>query len=134
MKQRILIVDDEEGIREVVAFILERHGFLVGKVESGKQLYQRLAVQLPDLIILDVMMPGEDGYKICRILQRDPVTRHIPVMMITAHVEDIYKRISDDLGVAKHITKPFHPMVLVECVRAILGEAEDNSQKHPPTA
>ena len=134
MKQRILIVDDEAGIREIIAFILEHHGFLVEKVESGKQLYQRLAVQLPDLIILDVMMPGEDGYKICRTLQRDPVTRQIPVVMITAHVEDIYKRISDDLGVAKHITKPFHSMVLVECVRAILGEAEDNSQNHPPTA
>ncbi len=134
MTQRILIVDDEEGIREIVAFVLEYHGFLVEKVANGKQLYQRLAVQLPDLIILDVMMPGEDGYQICRNLRSNLATRSIPVMIITAHVEDIYKRISDDLGVAKHITKPFHPLVLVECVRAILGESEDNSQNHPPTA
>ncbi len=133
MAQRILIVDDEEGIREIVAFILEYHGFLVEKVGDGKQLYQKLAVWLPDLIILDVMMPGEDGYQICRNLQKDPTTRHIPVMIITAHVEDIYKRISDDLGVARHITKPFHPLVLVECVRAILEELEDNLQNHPPT-
>jgi DNA-binding response OmpR family regulator len=134
MKKQILIVDDEESVREIVAFVLERHGFLVGKVDGGKQLYQRLALQLPDLIILDVMMPGEDGYKICRALRGDPMTRHIPVIMLTARLEDIYKRISEDLGVAKHITKPFHSMILVESVRAILGEAEDNSQNRPPTA
>ncbi|GAC1358477.1 MAG: hypothetical protein NVS2B12_16280 [Ktedonobacteraceae bacterium] len=127
MGKRILIVDDDEGIREIVAFVLTRHGFLVEEAGDGEQLYQTLTLQLPDLIILDVMMPGEDGYQICHKLRENPVTWHIPVMIITAHTEDIYKRISEDLGVVRHMTKPFHPLVLAEYVQSILGEVKDNS-------
>jgi two-component system, OmpR family, response regulator len=127
MAKRILIVDDDEGMREIVVFVLVRYGFIVETVADGKQLYHRLALQLPDLIILDIMMPGEDGYQICRKLRENPETSHIPVMIITALAEDIYKRISDDLGVARHMTKPFHPLVLAESVQVILGEAEDKA-------
>ncbi len=126
MVKRILIVDDDEGMREIVTFVLVRYGFIVEAVANAKQLYQRIALQLPDLIILDVMMPGEDGYQICRNLRKNSATRQIPVMIITALAEDIYKRISDDLGVAQHMTKPFHPLVLVECIQTILGKVEDN--------
>jgi DNA-binding response OmpR family regulator len=76
--------------------------------------------QLPNLIILDVMMPGEDGYRICQGLRTDPRTQHIPVVIMTAHTENIYERISVDLGAAQHITKPFHPLELVEHIKALL--------------
>jgi DNA-binding response OmpR family regulator len=124
MPKRIIIVDDAQEIREIVAFVLSHHGFEVERASNGQHLQHLLAIKLPDLIILDVMMPGEDGYRICSNLRKDPRTRHIPIMMITAHAEDIYERISVDLGAAHHITKPFHPLELASKVTALLqGES-----------
>lgn len=119
MSKRIIVVDDDREILEIITFVLVRHGFCVEGVSSGLSLQRLLTSQLPDLIILDVMMPGEDGYHICRSLRNDPATQHIPVMMITAHPEDIYERISIDLGAVEHITKPFHPLELAVRVKAI---------------
>lgn len=82
---------------------------------------------IPDLIILDVMMPGEDGYRIFSDLRRNPQTRHIPVIVITAHTEDIYQRVSVDLGAALHLTKPFHPVELAEKVKVLLDEGQESS-------
>ena len=121
MSKRIIVVDDDRVIQEIIAFVLSRHGFDVEAISNGHQLHRLLTLQLPDLIILDVMMPGEDGYHICRSLRENPMTRHIPIMMITAHAEDIYERISIDLGAVQHMTKPFHPLELAETVQAILG-------------
>lgn len=115
------MVDDEREIREIISFVLVRHGFEVVAVCNGQQLQRQLVLQLPDLIILDVMMPGEDGYHICSCLRSDPATQHIPIVMITAHPEDIYERISSDLGAVEHITKPFHPLEIAERVRVILS-------------
>ncbi|HLZ57009.1 MAG TPA: response regulator [Ktedonosporobacter sp.] len=120
MTKRIIVVDDDKEIQEIVTFVLNRHGFEVGTASNGQQLHHLLALQLPDLIILDVMMPGEDGYQICSSLRSNPETRHIPVMIITAHAEDIYARISVDLGAAQHMTKPFHPLELAERVKQLL--------------
>ena len=120
MSKRIIVVDDDKEVREIITFVLSHNGFEVITASSGQQLQYLLVSQLPDLIILDVMMPGEDGYRICSSLRSDPQTRHIPVMIITAHVEDIYKRISVDLGAAQHMTKPFHPLELAERVKILL--------------
>ncbi|GLV56858.1 hypothetical protein KDH_36970 [Dictyobacter sp. S3.2.2.5] len=121
MSKRIVVVDDDREIREIITFVLGRHGCQVEALASGQQLQRLLLSQLPDLIILDVMMPGEDGYRICKSLRAEPMTRDIPVMMITAHDEDIYQRISIDLGAVQHMTKPFHPLELAEKVQSILG-------------
>jgi len=127
MSARILIVDDDKEVREIVMFVLSRNGFEVVAAEDGRQLQRLLDIclkeeigQLPDLIMLDVMMPGEDGYQICYNLRHDPATRHIPIIIITAHTEDIYQRISVDLGAIQHITKPFHPLALAEQVKGLL--------------
>ena len=120
MAKRIIVVDDDKEIREIVTFVLNRHGFEVETASSGQHLQHLLASRLPDLIILDVMIPGEDGYRICSSLHNNPQTQHIPVMIITAHAEDIYERISVDLGAAQHMTKPFHPLELAERVVALL--------------
>jgi DNA-binding response OmpR family regulator len=119
MSKRIIVVDDDRELLEIITFVLVRHGFCVEGISSGLSMQRLLTSQLPDLIILDVMMPGEDGYHICSSLRKDPATQHIPVMMITAHPEDIYERISIDLGAVEHITKPFHPLELAEKVKAI---------------
>lgn len=123
MSKRIIIVDDDKEVQEIATFVLRCNGFEVDTASNGQQLQHLLgfhAPSLPDLIILDVMMPGEDGYRICKGLREDPDTRHIPVMIITGHTEDIYQRVSVDVGAAQHMTKPFHPLELAENVKALL--------------
>ncbi len=121
MSRYIIVVDDDKEIREIVTFALTQNGFEVAVAGNGAQLPALLAARLPDLILMDVMMPGQDGYQIFYNLRSDSQTLQIPVMIMTAHTEDIYARISHDLG-AVHITKPFHPLDLVEKVKALLGE------------
>jgi DNA-binding response OmpR family regulator len=115
------VVDDDKGIREIVTFALTHNGFDVAAASNGSQLQGLLDEQMPDLILLDVMMPGQDGYHLFYRLRSDPLTQHIPVIIMTARPEDIYSRISHDLG-AMHITKPFHPLELVERVKTLLTD------------
>lgn len=124
MPKRVIIVDDDREVREIVSFALTHSGFEVIDAQGGQQLQDVLTHTdiLPDLIILDIMMPGEDGYRICQNLRNDTRTSNIPVMIVTAHAEEIYARISVDLGAVEHITKPFHPFALVEKVKALLNE------------
>lgn len=126
MSKHIIVVDDDKEIREIITFVLDHHGFEVVAVPNGQQLQQMLLQHIPDLIILDVMMPGEDGYHIFHNLQNDPRTRFIPVIIMTAHTENIYERISVDVGAAQHMTKPFHPFELVERVKELLRVAPQN--------
>ncbi len=126
MAKRIIVADDDKEVREIVTFVLTRNGFEVIAVNNGQQLQDVLARQLPDVLILDVMMPGEDGYHLCHALRSNPRTQHIPIIIMTAHTEEIYERISMDLGVAEHMTKPFHPLALVERVKALLSKTAQN--------
>lgn len=124
MEKCIIVVDDDKEIREILSFVLRRNGFEVIVASNGQQLLHLLSQRLPDLIILDVMMLGEDGYRLCHDLRRDALTQHIPIMIMTAHAEDIYQRISVDVGASQHITKPFHPLDLAEKVKTLLKEKE----------
>ena len=120
MQKRVMVVDDDKEIQEIVTFVLNRNGFEVAVASNGQELQGLLAAQVPDLIILDVMMPGQNGYEIFSALRNDLRTQLVPVIIMTAHAENIYERISVDLGAAVHITKPFHPLDLVEKIRALL--------------
>ena len=120
MPKRVVVVDDDKEIQEIITFVLSRNGFEVGVASNGQQLQDMLATTTPDLVILDVMMPGIDGYQIFASLREHASTRHIPVIIMTAHAENIYERISLDLGAAEHITKPFHPLDLVGKVQRLL--------------
>ena len=120
MPNHVVVVDDDREIQEIVTFVLSRNGFEVAVASDGQQLRDVLAATRPDLIILDVMMPGLDGYQIFTNLRENAATRHIPVIIMTAHAENIYERISLDMGAAEHITKPFHPLDLVGRVQKLL--------------
>ena len=120
MIKYILVVDDDKEVREILSFALKHDSFEVSVASNGQQLQQLLTQRLPDLIILDVMMPGEDGFRLCHNLRHDPTTQHIPIIIMTAHSEHIYQRISADVGADQHITKPFHPLAVVEKVKALL--------------
>lgn len=120
MHKYILVIDDDAKIREIITFALTHNGFEVAVASNGVHLQSLLEARLPDLVILDVMMPGLDGYQLFYRLRNDPLTGHIPVIIMTAHAEDIYARISLDLGAA-HMSKPFHPLELVEKVKSLLA-------------
>ncbi|MBC8206773.1 MAG: response regulator [Kiritimatiellales bacterium] len=119
-KSSILIIEDEEDIRELVKYNLQRENFAVleaGTGEAGLKMVERTT---PDLILLDLMLPGKDGLEICRILKRDERTRHIPVVMMTARGEESDIVTGLELGAEDYIVKPFSPKVLTARVKAVL--------------
>ena len=116
----ILVIEDEEDIRDLVRFNLERDGYQVqtaGSVEAARRL---LAEQIPSLVLLDLMLPGENGFDFCRALRADARTRSLPVIMVTARGEDADVVAGLEVGADDYITKPFTPRVLLARVRAVL--------------
>ncbi len=124
-RRRILIVDDEKDIRDLVCYNLERAGFEVDSLARGDGVMARIREVRPDLIVLDLMLPGLDGREICRFLREDPETAAIPVVMLTAkgEEEDIVRGL--DLGADDYVTKPFSPKVLISRIRAVLRRAPE---------
>ena len=117
---KILLVDDHEQNLTLLRVILRPHGYDIRLSHSGEEALRQVSTDPPDLIILDIMMPGQNGYQIFSSLRNDAHTLGIPVIIMTARAEHIYERISVDLGAANHITKPFHPLDLVEKVKVLL--------------
>ncbi len=120
MKNRILIIEDEEDIRELVRYNLERENFSVVEAESGEDGLKEVSKKQPDLILLDLMLPGKDGMQICRELKHDKASQNIPVVMMTARGEESDIVAGLELGAEDYIVKPFSPKVLVARVKAVL--------------
>jgi two-component system, OmpR family, alkaline phosphatase synthesis response regulator PhoP len=134
-KEHILVVDDEEDILELVRYNLVKEGYRVTAVASGEEaLISARSVQ-PDIILLDLMLPGVDGLEVCRLLKHDPKTQHVPIIMLSAKGEEADIVSGLELGAADYITKPFSPRVLVARLRAVLRRrASDTvSEKTPLT-
>ena len=122
MPRKILIIDDEDDIREVAALSLESvAGWEVVAASSGTLGLVRAAEDQPDAILLDVMMPGMDGPTTFRELRKNPVTAHIPVLLLTAKVQSTDQRRFADLGVEAVLFKPFDPLTLSAQISAVLG-------------
>ncbi|TNE64410.1 MAG: response regulator [Alphaproteobacteria bacterium] len=119
---RILVVDDDPGIRDLVADFLGRHGFDVLTAESGVQLEETLAAEAIDLIILDVMMPGEDGLSLCRRLAANGAP---PIIMLSAIGDDTDRIIGLEIGADDYLAKPCNPRELLARVRAVLRRRGD---------
>jgi len=116
----ILIVDDEQDIRELLVLKLEREGFSTLQAENGLIGEERARKKQPDLIILDLMMPGKNGIAVCKSLKEDSRTAAIPILMLTAREGLDEKIVGLELGVDDYMTKPFSPKELVLRVRNIL--------------
>jgi len=133
MKRFVLIVEDEEDIRELVSYHLLKEGYQVASVASGEEALTVAENQVPDLILLDVMLPGINGLTVCQRLRSSPKTADVAIMMLTAKSEeaDIIRGLN--LGATDYVTKPFSPKVLLARVRAVLrrqlavATAEDES-------
>jgi len=113
-----LVVDDEKSIVELIKFNLEREGFQVLTAYDGNEALAVARQEKPELIILDVMLPGIDGIKVCRSLSRDTSTRPIPIIMLSARTEEPDKVLGLEMGADDYITKPFSPRELVARVKA----------------
>ncbi len=118
--EHILVVDDEEDILELVRYNLEKDGFRVTGVGSGEDALPAVRRHRPDLLLLDLMLPGLDGLTICRLLRQDEALRELPVIMLTAKGTEADIVTGLELGADDYVTKPFRPRVLVARVRSVL--------------
>jgi len=123
-RESILVVEDEEQILELVRFNLAKEGYRVACAATGEEALKEARTNLPDLLVLDLMLPGIDGLEVCRTLKRDPKTEHIPIVMLTAKGEESDIVAGLELGADDYITKPFSPRVLIARIRAVLRRRE----------
>jgi two-component system alkaline phosphatase synthesis response regulator PhoP len=119
-KGRILVIDDEKDIIELVRYNLEKEGFSVKGAQDGESGLSTAAKDLPDLIVVDLMLPGVDGLDVCRSLRLDKRTSHIPIIMLTAKSAESDRVLGLELGADDYVTKPFSPRELVARIKAVL--------------
>lgn len=118
--QRIFIVEDDESIRELIVYALKNNGFHAIGLEDANELHRELDLSFPDLLLLDIMLPGDDGYKILLDLKSNNKTKDIPVIMLTAKTSEFDKIKGLDMGADDYISKPFSVMELISRVKAVL--------------
>lgn len=135
-KELIFAVEDEVHIQQLVKYNLEANGYKVVTFDSGESLLNEVKSTTPDLFILDIMLPGMDGLEVCRQLRGNPVTKSIPIIMLTAKSEEFDKVLGLELGADDYITKPFSVRELIARVKVIFrrisnsGPAESENIKH----
>ena len=126
----IYCVEDERNIRELIVYTLESSGFTARGLESGKELNAAIAEQLPDLILLDIMLPGDDGYTILEQLKSMPSVKDVPVIMVTSRDSEADEVLSMSYGADDYITKPYNPTILLLRINAVfkrIGAKSDNT-------
>ena len=116
----IYCVEDERNIRELLVYTLHSTGFTAKGLENGEQLYEALEKEIPELILLDIMMPGEDGYTVLEKIKAMPEVKDVPVIMVTAKGAEFDKVKGLDMGADDYITKPFGMMEFISRVKAVL--------------
>ena len=119
--RRVLIADDETNIRNILDFTLHAEGFDVVAARNGDDAFTLALGEQPDLVILDVMMPGTNGFETCRRLKGDRRTARIPVILLTARGSREDRRTGDEVGAEAYVTKPFSPGKLIAAVQDLLG-------------
>ena len=119
-KEQILVVDDEEDILELVRFNLLKEGYQVICAPTGEEAVEIARSEFPDLVVLDLMLPGMDGLEVAKFLKNDPETKNIPIIMLTAKGEESDVVTGLELGADDYVTKPFSPRILMARVKAVL--------------
>ena len=121
-KKKILVVDDEKDLVETVTFRLESIGYEVIPAYDGQEGLDRAHKEKLDLIILDLMLPKIDGYKVCRMLKFDEKYKKIPIVIFTARAQESDEKLGYEVGADAYITKPFEPEELIAKIKALLKE------------
>jgi two-component system phosphate regulon response regulator PhoB len=119
-REKILVVEDEEDILELIRYNLSKDGYQVFTVTSGEEAVETARRIIPDLILLDIMLPGMDGLETCRMIKREPITEKIPIVMLTAKGEESDIVTGLELGADDYMTKPFSPKVVIARIRNLL--------------
>lgn len=130
-RQTVLVIEDERDILDLVQFNLEQAGFRVIAAEDGLAGLAAAGRERPDLVILDLMLPGLDGKEVCRRIRQDEKTRTLPVIMLTALDSEVDRIIGFEIGADDYLTKPFSPRELVLRVKAILRRGEPEPEVKP---
>ena len=134
-KKTILIVEDDEDIQQLVGYNLIKAGFLVEYGDSSEQALEKIKNQLPDLILLDLMLPGMNGTELCRIIRSHSKLSDIPIIMLTAKGEESDIISGLEHGADDYITKPFSPKILISRIKAVLRrKAKDSAPKAPESS
>src|SRR5262249_16300074 len=131
MPSRVLIVEDEPDISDLLAFHLGREGYDGCRSRTGAEALQQVRVRAPDLVLLDLMLPGMDGLDVCRRLRQDPSTASLPIVMLTAKGEEVDRVLGLELGADDYIVKPFSPKEVVARVRAVLRRSQASGGPTP---
>ena len=129
MKNLVAIVDDEPDILELVSLNLEKAGYQTHKCEDAESLMRFLREQIPDLIILDLMLPDVDGFDICKNLKRDNQYSEIPIIMLTARGDETDRILGLEFGADDYIVKPFSPRELIARVKAVLRRIKTKTSR-----
>jgi DNA-binding response OmpR family regulator len=125
MAHKILLVDDEANIRDLASLYLEKEGFSIVEAGDGPEALLKFTREAPSMVVLDVMMPGMDGFQVCRELRKE---HDVPILMLTARNEDVDKIVGLEIGADDYMTKPFNPRELVARVKAILRRVESGER------
>lgn len=127
VRRKVLVVEDEEDIRDLLYYNLAREGFRVSVADDGVQALEKIHQDPPDVVLLDLMLPGLDGLELTRRLRRDPGTVHLPVLMLTAKKEEVDRIVGLELGADDYVTKPFNLRELILRIRAVLRRYDELS-------
>lgn len=127
--QRVLVVDDEPDTLELISFNLRAAGYKVETADDGAEALKKARASVPELIILDLMLPEVDGLEVCKMLKANPATAHVPILMLTAKAAEVDRILGLELGARDYVTKPFSPRELVLRVRNLLNKETEEDKK-----
>ena len=127
-QKKILVVDDEKDIVELISYNLEQEGFAVIKAYDGQMAWERVKTAKPDLVVLDLMIPGIHGLEVCKLIRRDAATETLPIIILTAKSDQVDKILGLELGADDYVTKPFNVRELIARIRAVLRRYEGRQQ------
>jgi two-component system phosphate regulon response regulator PhoB len=130
---RIVVVEDDEDISEVLQYNLEADGFVTELFHRGDTAWEGIRMRPPDLVVLDLMLPGLDGLELCRLMKRETGLSGIPIVMLTARNEEVDRIVGLELGADDYIPKPFSPREVVLRVKAVLRRLGSGDQDEPDT-
>ena len=131
-QKKILVVDDEKDIVDLIAYNLEQEGFGVIRAYDGAAAWKAVKTAKPDLVVLDLMIPGISGLEVCKLIRRDDATQGLPIIMLTAKSDQVDKILGLELGADDYITKPFSVRELIARIRAVLRRYEKKQAVDTP--
>lgn len=127
-KKRILLIEDEEDISAIIKLQAELSGYKLHVEVDGVNGYRAIEREKPDLVLLDIMLPGQNGYDVCRKIKANPELRNIPVVIISAKDEELDVLLGLELGADDYVAKPFSPKVLMSRIKAVLRRGKENDK------